>query len=324
MNKTADIKPGRVTIVTQTRVAPGREAEFARWQQGIGEAAAEFPGFVEQTIMPPSPPVQTDWVILQRFFSADNAAAWLNSPRRLELLKLVLPILIGCDDVNIVPDGAAGALPAPVSAVISTRVKPGCEALYRTWEHKIAATQARARGFQGYRFERPIPGVQQNWLAIVRFDSEANMQAWLDSPERLALIKEAEPFTEEFHARIVRTGFDQWFRVDVGAAVPSAWKMNMLVLMMLYPVVFLLGVWFQKPLLTERGVPVWLSLFIVNGATVVLLNYLVPLASRRFKWWLTPRGAVARINFIGTALVIALYGLSLFVFAVYSNWPLAR
>ena len=175
-----------MTIVTQTRVVPGKEAEFARWQQVIGEAAAEFSGFIEQTIMPPSPPAQIDWVILQRFFSADKAAAWLNSPRRLELLKPVLPIVIGCDDINLVPDGAAGALPAPVSAVISTRVKPGCEALYRAWEHKIAAARTRARGFQGYRFEPPIPGVQRNWLAIVRFDSEANMQAWLNSPERRA------------------------------------------------------------------------------------------------------------------------------------------
>jgi antibiotic biosynthesis monooxygenase (ABM) superfamily enzyme len=150
------------------------------------------------------------------------------------------------------------------------------------------------------------------------------MQAWLDSPERLALIKEAEPFTEEFRARVVRTGFDQWFKIDAGAAKPSAWKMNMLVLLMLYPVVFLLGPWVQKPLLSDRGVPFWLALFIVNGATVVLLNYLVPWASRRFAWWLTPRGAVARINFIGAALVIVLYGLSLLVFAIYSNWPLAR
>jgi len=324
MNKPADIRPGRVTIVTQTRVVPGKDAEFARWQQDIGEAAAQFPGFIEQTIMPPSPPAQTDWVILQRFLSADKAAAWLNSPRRLELLKPVLPILVGCDDINIVADGAAGVQPSPVSAVISTRVKPGREAAYRAWEHKIAAAQARAPGFQGYRFEPPIPGVQDNWLAIVRFDCEANMQAWLDSPERLALIKEAEPFTQDFRARVVRTGFDQWFKVAGGAAPAPAWKMNMLVLLMLYPVAFLLGIWLQKPLLTDRGVPLWLSLFVANAASVVLLNYLVPWASRRFDWWLTPGGAVARVNLIGTALLLALYALSLLVFAVYSNWPLAR
>jgi antibiotic biosynthesis monooxygenase (ABM) superfamily enzyme len=45
-----------VTIVTQTRVRAGREDEFAKWQQHIGAATSEFPGFIEQTLMPPKPP----------------------------------------------------------------------------------------------------------------------------------------------------------------------------------------------------------------------------------------------------------------------------
>ena len=86
-------------------------------------------------------------------------------------------------------DGGAGVLPAPVSAVISTRVKPGQETAYRAWEQRIAAAQSKAPGFQGYRFEPPVPGVQEDWLAILRFDTEANLQAWLDSPERHKLLR---------------------------------------------------------------------------------------------------------------------------------------
>ncbi len=325
MSAAQPASPGRVTIVTQTRVKPGKEEEFARWQHGIGQAVAQFAGFIEQTIMPANPPAQADWVILQRFASSQTAVAWLNSERRLELLERVQPILLGRDDIHIVPDGTSGVLPAPVSAVIATRIKPGGEAAYRAWEQKIAAAQARAPGFQGYRFEPPTPGVQESWLAILRFDSDANMQAWLESPERLALLKEAESFTEEFHARLVRTGFDQWFEFEPGAPSPPAWKMNMLVLMVLYPVVFLLGVSFQKPLLTDRGVPFWLALFISNAASVILLNYLVPWVSRRLDWWLSPRGgAVTRINLIGAGVVIAVYAISLLAFAIYANWPLAR
>ena len=103
------------------------------------------------------------------------------------------PMLVGRDDVHIVNDGGAGVLPAPVSVVISTRIKPGQEAAYRAWEQRIAAAQSKAPGFQGYRFEPPIPGVQEDWLAILRFDSEANLQAWLDSPERQKLLQEGEP-----------------------------------------------------------------------------------------------------------------------------------
>ena len=60
--------------------------------------------------------------------------------------------------------------------------------------------------------------MQEDWLAILRFDSEANLQGWLDSPERQALLRESAAFTEEFHARIVRTGFEQWFAGAGGAA----------------------------------------------------------------------------------------------------------
>ena len=325
MSVTQTATPGGVTIVTQTRVRAGREDEFAKWQEHIGTAASEFPGFIEQTVMPPNPPAQIDWVILQRFASLEAATSWLNSKERLALIEHALPMLVGQDDIHILKDDAVGVLPSPVSAVIATRLKPGAEAGYRAWEQKIAAAQSKAKGFQGYRFEPPIPGVQDSWLAIVRFDSEASLQAWMNSPVRLALLKEAEPFTEEFHARIVRTGFDQWFKVADGAPQPAAWKMNMLVLMNLYPVVFVFGALVGTPFLTNKGVPFWLALFIGNIVSVTLLDRLVPLSAGYLGWWLAPKGpSVARINLIGAGIVIGIYAVCLFAFAWYSGLPLHR
>src|SRR5229473_5711615 len=242
------------TLVTQTRVREGKDEAFAQWQQAISEAAAECRGFVEQTIMPPCPPAQTDWVILQRFASDETAVGWLRSDRRLGLLAEAQPLLVGPDDVHLVRDSGSGVLPAPISIVISTRIKPGCETEFRRWEQKIAAAQARSVGFQGYRFEPPVPGVQDDWLAILRFDTEPNLAAWLNSPERLQLLQEAAPFLEEFHARVVRTGFEQWFPSAAdGTSTPAAWKMNMLVLLLLYPIVFLFSILVQTPLLIGKA-----------------------------------------------------------------------
>jgi uncharacterized protein len=312
--------PGGVTVVTQTRVRAGKEDEFANWQRGIGAAVAEFSDFIEQTVMPPNPPAQIDWVILQRFASLEGATSWLRSGKRLGLMDHVLPILVGQDDIHILKDDAVGVLPSPVSAVIATRLKPGSEAEYRAWEQRIAAAQSKAKGFQGYRFEPPIPGVQESWLAILRFDSDENLQAWMNSPARLDLLREAEPFTEEFHARIVRAGFDQWFKVPDGAPPPAAWKMNMLVLLMLYPVVFLFGTWVQTPfLMGKEELPFWLALFIGNVVSVLLLSWLVPAVGRSFGWWLAPaRGAGASTSLAGAALILMLYAVSLFLFSKLS------
>jgi uncharacterized protein len=308
---------GPVSLVTQTRVRDGMADEFGRWQSTISAVAAEFPGFVEQIVMPPSPPVQVDWVIVQRFASAEAASAWLRSDRRTRLLDSVQPMLVGPDDVHVVRDDAAGVRPAPVSAVISTRVRPGQEAAYRAWEQRIAVAQAKFAGFRGYRFEPPIPGVQDDWLAILRFDTERDLQAWLDSPQRQKLLEESAPFVEESHARVVRTGFEQWFPMADRTAAPQVWKQNMIVLLLLYPVVFLFGLWVQTPLLMARiGLPFWLALFIGNVISVVLLNWLVPWASRGFGWWLAPpRDPGGRISIAGGLLIIALYAASLFIFS---------
>lgn len=304
-----------VTVVTQTRVRPESADAFARWQDETAAVVSAVPGFIQQTVTPPSPPAQVDWVILQRFKDSAAALAWLQSEQRLKRMEGVAPMLIGRDDIHIVNDGSAGVLPAPISAVISTRIKAGQETAYRLWEQRIAAAQSKAPGFQGYRFEPPVPGVQDDWLAIVRFDTEANLQAWLDSPVRHKFLEEADGFTEEFHTRIARTGFDQWFPAVAGGGAP-AWKQNMLVLLMLYPVVFLFGAFVQTPLLSGRaGLPFAIALFIGNVVSVLLLNYLVPWTSNRFVWWLRPAGANQRqIEFAGTALIIALYGLMLLAF----------
>jgi antibiotic biosynthesis monooxygenase (ABM) superfamily enzyme len=302
-----------VTIVTQTRVEPDKTAEFARWQNQVNAVVAVRPGFIKQTVMPPAPPSQVDWVILQRFANNGAALAWLRSDERQRLVADAQPILVGQDDVHLVADSESGVLPAPASAVISTRIKPGQTEAYRKWERKIAAAQARSPGFQGYRFEPPVPGVQDDWLVILCFDSEANLQRWLDSPERRKLLEEATAFTDEFHTRIVRTGFDQWFQVGKPEAPPPpGWKQNMIVLMMLYPLVFLITAWLEHPLLVGRWeMPHWSALFVDNTVGVILLSLIVPWVSGRLDWWLHSPGHSARREVAGVAFILGFYALSL-------------
>lgn len=300
-----------VSIITQTCVRPERAEDYARWQAETSMAIAHFPGFIEQRLMPPKPPLQVDWVILQRFVSLEDAKHWLGSIERQRRLEEAAPMLVGRDDVHIVQDEANGITPAPVSAVISTRVRPGKDDEYRAWERKIAIAQSKAPGLQGYRFEPPVPGVQRDHVIILRFDSEANLQGWLNSPVREKLLEEAEPFTEESHARMARSGFEQWFRDETGAASTApVWKMNLLVLLMLYPVVFLFAMFVGTPLLSDRlHLPFALALFLGNIVSVTLTGFLVPWVAGRFGWWLSPSpaGGATSTNVRGAALVIAIH-----------------
>ena len=317
---TAATPPCSVTLVTQTRVLPDRAGDFARWQERVSAAVAQAAGFLDQTLMPPSPPVQLDWVIAQRFASGEHARAWLQSTERAALLREVTDMLVGAVDVQLFA-GEGPRLPAaPVSVMIATKVKPGREDAFRRWQQRVAAVESTFPGFQGYKLEPPVPGVQDDWVSLLRFDSDEHLDAWLASDERKRLLAEAADFDEGTHLRKVRSGFDAWF-VDgqnPGRKPPPGWKMNMLVLLMLYPVVFLLGKWISDPLLIDRaGLPFWLALFISNAISVPLVgSMLVPWVSRTFGWWLQPAAdSGSRRTLMGIGLIVALYVLWLLIFS---------
>ncbi|HEX2448765.1 MAG TPA: hypothetical protein VHK26_11380 [Methyloceanibacter sp.] len=176
----------------------------------------------------------------------------------------------------------------------------------RASSNRRSCLRRRLIRLQGYRFEPPIPGVQDDWLTILRFDSEANLQTWLNLPERKKLVDEAAAFTEEYHTRIVRTGFDQWFKVgDRDTVSPPAWKQNMVVLMTLYPVVMLITAWIEHPFLVGTlKMSHWAALFIDNTIGVLVLSVLTPWASRRLDWWLRPADSERKRDIAGAALVV--------------------
>lgn len=307
-----------VSIITQTSVRPESAEDFAHWQGETSVIIATFPGFIEQRLLPPNPPLQVDWVILQRFETLANAQSWLASPQRQKRIEGVGPMLVGRDDVHIVHDDANAARASTVSAIISTRVKPGMEAQYRKWERRIAAAQSGAPGLQGYRFEPAVPGVQDDHVAILRFDSQAHLDAWLNSPERRKLVEEAAPLTAEFHTRTVQSGFEQWFR-DVAApdgTPPPLWKMNLVVQLAVYPIVFLWGLYLGVPFLQGFGLGLALAVFISSGVIVIASGYLMPwIATYLLDWWLTPRSDRKKsLDALGTAAIILAYAAMVFVF----------
>jgi uncharacterized protein len=319
---TAEAAPGIVTLVTQTRIVPGHDTDFATWQQRMTDTVARAGGFVDQEVIAPTPPAQLDWVIVQRFRSVEDARHWLNSPERLALLKEIEPLIAGVDDIHLFTDERPAPAASTVAAVISTRVTPGTEEQFRDWQRRIAAAEARFPGFQGHKLEPPIPGVQEDWATVVRFDTDEHLQAWLDSPERRRLLEEAAGFGAGFRVRTMRGGFDGWFNFGnaPGEQPPPAWKQNMVVLLVLYPVVFLWGQFVGTPFLLNRGVPFWLALFVGNVVSVVLMGYLLMApVNRALDWWLSPRpSAPAWTSAAGAALLVALYLLCL---AVFSRFP---
>ena len=47
------------------------------------------------------------------------------------------------------------------------------------------------------QLQPPIPGLQDDWVSLLRFDTSEHLNAWLKSDTRRAALKEVEPFIDQ-------------------------------------------------------------------------------------------------------------------------------
>ena len=310
-----------VALVVQRRIADAGYARYAHWLGKVAERLASWPGFEGQEVIPPTPPAQVDWVAVQRFANAAAARAWLQSGECAALVAEVRDLFVGQEDVHLLTD-AGPRREATASLVISFNVAPEHETDFLAWQREIQAVEADVKGFLRHKIERPVPGVHDEWIIILSFDSDANLTAWLDSPLRKRLIDKGARFNADINLRRTSYGFDFWFQGQDGRRPSKAatFKNNLLVLLVLYPVVYLWGFFVSTPLLTDKGMPFWLALFIGNLVSTQLLGWwAVPAAFRAFGWWLAPEPGLKR-DILGYAVVAALYALSMAGFAALLAW----
>jgi len=85
---------GSVTVVTSRRVKPGHEEDFERWLDGIGEAAAKYPGFVWRRVTRPREHDRPEYVVVFKFDSYAHMVGWTESEERRDWLARVRPLVL--------------------------------------------------------------------------------------------------------------------------------------------------------------------------------------------------------------------------------------
>ena len=309
------------TVVTNTRVRDGHAEEFEAWQSRMNDVISRFDGFVSREVLPPTPPDQLDWVIIQRFERPDQLKTWLESPQRAEMLAQIKPALEGDDAVNVFVGHEAeeGEAEGPVTAMIMTVVKPGQEKAFQRWHARVQEHQSKYPGFLGCEVQPPTGMFQEEWVTLLRFDSQDHLDNWLSSDERAQLMREASEVIGSSSERRVRTSFEGWFKFGADDKPPPSWKQAAIVLLCLFPVV-MLEIKLLNPLLQ------WMNLapatFIANVISVGLLTWpLIPLASRAMGWWLSPQpDAGNAVRWGGPALLVCLYAVAIVLFHFFAGW----
>ena len=87
--------------------------------------------------------------------------------------------------------------PQPATAIASHRVRPDKVAEYLEAQTAITDAARRFDGFVGTEVLGPVAGLQEEWVAIFRLESNQAMKRWLASPERLQLAARIDNFLIE-------------------------------------------------------------------------------------------------------------------------------
>ncbi|WP_407525958.1 antibiotic biosynthesis monooxygenase [Methylobacterium oryzisoli] len=304
----------RVTaIVTRVSLRAGTEAEFARWQAALTRVAGEARGFVSIEVVPVVPEAP-DWHVVQRFRTAAELDAWRSSADRATCFATLRPLLH--PEQPAAPDEAAPDFHALacVTEVITTRVEPGREQAFRAWVEAVQAVQARFPGYAGTLVQAPLPPQIPYWTALVRFATPGQLDAWLGSSERQALLRQADPAVATWTSRRLDGPFAGWFPEETGTA-PPAWKQTALVLLVLFPVV-MLEIRFLSPL--TAGLPLAVATFVGNAISVALVSWpLMRIAVSGLGWWLRPTpGRRWQMEILGACVLLGLYAVELATFTL--------
>lgn len=298
-----------VTKVTLDRDAgPG----FADWQSALVRAASAMPDFASLELIA-TYAGSAEWQIIQRFRSTSALEAWRASPVRAALFAALAGLRAPgtaepADEAT--PDFHAASF---VTEIITTAVEPGKEAAFSAWAEAVQAQQARFAGYMGTLVQAPVSEKLPYWTTLVRFSTAAQLDAWLVSAERQALLASADPSMSTWKSRRMDNGFAGWFPETSDRASPPAWKQTALVLLVLFPVV-MLEIEFLSPHLV--GLNGAVATFIGNAISVSLVSWpLMAIAIRCLNWWLQPAPTHRwRVELLGAATVLGLYAIEILAF----------
>lgn len=300
-------------LIATARVRPGKEEAFSVWQAKHDTAISAFPGYISSDMVPPASGKAGDaWTIILNFDTEAELKRWQESPERGKILGELIPLLEGGNFGETVKIGESGETPnAEVTEVIFSKVMPGKADQYREWAGRIQAAQARYPGYRGMYLQPPPHGTDGgHWTSILRFDSAAHLEGWMNAPERKALLAETKEFIEGEELMRLATAFPGWVPIDpMTGKGPPNWKAAMLVLLGLFPIV-MLELRFLSPILSSLSLHASLATFIGNLISVALTSFFtMPWFVALFGWWLFPRANAAATTTRGVLIISLLYAI---------------
>jgi antibiotic biosynthesis monooxygenase (ABM) superfamily enzyme len=288
-------------------------AGFDAWLPELIESALQAEGFVAA-----SPSVhnneQLDWALGVSFSDSRSLAGWLDSPLRRKVLDDGQTRGFWSKSSDLVMGD--GRPPPGNIGVFEHEVVPGMESDFLYAQEKIIAASAPFPGSEGTTLFPPE--LTGRWMSMVRFRTGRDLGTWMRSTARADTLPEVRAsLTRNFTQSGRIAPFGATVRTEDGLTeITPGWKVAMLVLLVVYPIVMTLTR-FLAPVIADFGSPPWLTLFISQVASTALLQWaFIPLAWLCFRQWMDPvDGRGLGISVRGAVVMVILYAIILALFA---------
>lgn len=175
------------------------------------------------------------------------------------------------------------------TVVITHRLRENKRIEYESWLEEIAPLCKASKGYLDWHIVRPIPGLTETYTVIIRFDTEAHLREWMESPTRARLIENVRPLLVTDDDFFISSGLDFWFTpAGAKAKLPVRWKQYLVTWSAIYPLA--LGIPLAvNPILQYLGVSNnrLIATLAVTGLVVFLMVYVVmPRYTRLVQRWL--------------------------------------
>jgi hypothetical protein len=167
-------------------------------------------------------------------------------------------------------------------------VSPGRQDAFEDWYEGIIGAAQRYPGFLGSGILRPKEargGDAGDWHVVYRFADSAALHRWESSPERAEWLAKADDFVEETTGVSRVSGLETWFAMPGRTApAPPKWKMFVVTLLAIVPLVLLMNVLVLPEL---SGWPLIGRTLVFSGTLTGLMTWVVmPRMTRLFRGFL--------------------------------------
>ena len=286
---------------------------FETWNAAVRSAAEAADGFQSLSASDHGEGA-LDWAVAVTFQSEGLLHDWLDGAVWKELVNRGAEHgLSRLSSDFVIVDGVV--LPSGVG-IVSSSVSDGMESDFRSAHGRLTQAASDLPGYEGTAIFPP--DAHGEWRSLIRFRTDAQLSAWLQSPQRTEVLPPVRSsLTRDFSVLAQTTPLGTTVRtVDGTTRMTPSWKTAMLLLMVLYPVVMLHSK-FVAPLIGKLGAEPWLSIWLGQIVSVALMQWLLmPTVSRWCRRWLDPvDGAGLRVTLRGAVVAVLVYVVSLAAFA---------